>query len=73
MNFVRVVVFLLGFLIVVRTLISAVRTFVVPRASRDRVAALLMRSTVDAPVDTQADLCIRAGYLALRRIADFFA
>jgi hypothetical protein len=31
-----------------------------------------MRSTVDAPADTQADLCIRAGYLALRRIADFF-
>jgi hypothetical protein len=28
MNFLRVVVFLLGFLIVVRTLISAVRTFV---------------------------------------------
>jgi hypothetical protein len=36
------------------------------------VATLLMRSTVDAPVDTQADLCIRAGYLALRRIAGFF-
>jgi hypothetical protein len=35
-------------------------------------AAALMRSTVDAPADTQADLCIRAGYLALRRIADFF-
>lgn len=35
-------------------------------------AASLMRSTVDAAIDTQADLCIRAGYLALRRIADFF-
>jgi hypothetical protein len=35
-------------------------------------AASLMRSTVDVPADTQADLCIRAGYLALRRIADFF-
>ena len=35
-------------------------------------AAALMRSTVDAPADTQADLCIRAGYLALRRIADLF-
>jgi hypothetical protein len=44
MNFVRVVVFLLGFLIVVRTLISAVRTFVVPRASRDRVATLVFRT-----------------------------
>jgi len=34
--------------------------------------AALMRSSVDAPRDIQADLCIRAGYLALRRIADFF-
>lgn len=35
-------------------------------------AAALLRSTVDVPRDAQADLCIRAGYLALRRIADFF-
>jgi hypothetical protein len=35
-------------------------------------AAALLRSTVDAPRDAQADLCIRAGYLALRRIAAFF-
>ena len=35
-------------------------------------AASLVRSTVDVPANTQADLCIRAGYLALRRIADFF-
>ena len=35
-------------------------------------AASLIRSTVDVPRDAQADLCIRAGYLALRRIADFF-
>ena len=35
-------------------------------------AASLTRSTVDIPTDPQADLCIRAGYLALRRIADFF-
>ncbi len=35
-------------------------------------AASLTRSTVDLPRDVQADLCIRAGYLALRRIADFF-
>jgi hypothetical protein len=35
-------------------------------------AAALFRSTVDVPHDAQADLCIRAGYLALRRIADFF-
>lgn len=35
-------------------------------------AASLTRSTVDIPTDPQADLCIRAGYLALRHIADFF-
>jgi hypothetical protein len=35
-------------------------------------AASLLRSTVAVPRDAQADLCIRAGYLALRRIADFF-
>jgi hypothetical protein len=35
-------------------------------------AAALTRSTVDIPTDVQADLCIRAGYLALRHIADFF-
>lgn len=36
-------------------------------------AASLSRSLVDIPADAQADLCIRAGYLALRRIADFFS
>ncbi len=35
-------------------------------------AASLTASTLDVPKDPQADLCIRAGYLALRRIADFF-
>jgi hypothetical protein len=35
-------------------------------------AAALARSTLDIPRDFQADLCIRAGYLAMRRIADFF-
>lgn len=35
-------------------------------------AAALMRSAVDTPADRQADLCLRAGYLALRRVADFF-
>jgi hypothetical protein len=34
--------------------------------------AALARSALDLPVDVQADLTIRAGYLALRRIADFF-
>ena len=35
-------------------------------------AAALTRSTLDIPADPRADLCIRAGYLALRRIADYF-
>lgn len=35
-------------------------------------AAALSRSTLDIPQDFQADLCIRAGYLALRHIADYF-
>jgi hypothetical protein len=35
-------------------------------------AASLVLSAVDVPHDPQADLCIRAGYLALRKIADFF-
>lgn len=34
--------------------------------------AALYRTTIDIPKDIQADLTIRAGYLALRRIADFF-
>jgi len=34
-------------------------------------AASLAASTLDIPRDVQADLCIRSGYLALRRIADF--
>jgi hypothetical protein len=36
-------------------------------------AASLVLSSVDIPRDVQAEFCIRAGYLALRRIADFFA
>jgi hypothetical protein len=36
-------------------------------------AAALAASTLDIPHDVQADLCIRAGYLALQRICDFFA
>ncbi len=35
-------------------------------------AAALCASTVDQPRDPQRDLCLRAGYLALRYIADFF-
>jgi ABC-type multidrug transport system fused ATPase/permease subunit len=32
----------------------------------------LMNAAVDVPHDPQVDLCMRAGYLALRRIAEFF-
>jgi hypothetical protein len=35
-------------------------------------AASLAASTVQGPREVQAEFCIRAGYLALRRIADFF-
>lgn len=35
-------------------------------------AAALSLSTVDIPNDPQAALCLRAGFLALRSIADFF-
>lgn len=35
-------------------------------------AAALTSSTLDLPRDAQAALCIRAGYLALRHIADYF-
>lgn len=35
-------------------------------------AAALARSTLDIPSDAQADLCIRAGFITLRRICDFF-
>jgi hypothetical protein len=35
-------------------------------------AASLTRAVINIPADAQADLCIRSGYLALRRIADFF-
>lgn len=35
--------------------------------------AALLASTVDAPNNPQAQLMIRAGYVALRRIADYFA
>ncbi len=35
-------------------------------------AAALVLSSIEAPWDAQAALCLRAGYLALRHIADFF-
>ncbi len=36
-------------------------------------AAAIVTSTVDMPMDAQAQLSIRAGYIALRRVADFFS
>jgi hypothetical protein len=36
-------------------------------------SAALAASTLDIPRNPQAELCIRAGFLALRAIADFFA
>jgi len=35
-------------------------------------AAALTTSTIEVPHDVQADICIRAGYLSLRRIAEGF-
>jgi hypothetical protein len=35
-------------------------------------AAALANAVVDTPHDVDADICIRAGYVALRRIASFF-
>ena len=35
-------------------------------------AAAMAASVLDIPKDSQCDLCIRAGYIALRRICDFF-
>jgi hypothetical protein len=35
-------------------------------------AAALVLSTVDLPFDVQSALCLRGGYIALRRIADYF-
>ena len=36
-------------------------------------AASLTRSSLDIPAEASADLCIRAGFLALRRIANYYA
>jgi hypothetical protein len=35
-------------------------------------AAALIDSTIDVPREPEPQLCLRAGYIALRRIADFF-
>src|SRR4051812_6400274 len=63
------------------TSLPALAFFRSPRPSRSWItaagtvldAAALAASALDIPHDVQADLCIRAGYLALQRICDFFA
>jgi hypothetical protein len=62
------------------TSLAALNFFRSPRPERSWItaagtvldAAALTRSTVDIAQDGRADLCIRAGYLALRNIASFF-
>lgn len=62
------------------TSLAALVFFRSPQAGRSWVtasgavldAASLMASTVDVPREPSAELCIRAGYLALRQIAAFF-
>ena len=62
------------------TSLAALAFFRSPRPHRHWVtaagavldAASLAASTLEVPRDSHADLCIRAGYLALRHIADYF-
>jgi hypothetical protein len=62
------------------TSLAALSFFRSPQPERSWVTAAgavldtasLVNAAVDTPHDPRADLCIRAGYLALRRIADFF-
>jgi hypothetical protein len=62
------------------TSLGPINFFRSPQADRSWVtaagavldAASLVTAAVDIPNNPQAQLCIRAGYLALRHIADFF-
>src|SRR5262249_1040830 len=62
------------------TSLAALAFFRSPRPHRHWVtaagavldAASLAASTLNVRKDTHADLCIRAGYLALRHVAEFF-
>jgi hypothetical protein len=62
------------------TSLAALPFFRSPQAHRSWVtaagaildAASLAASTIDIPRDAQADLCIRAGFIALHHIASFF-
>ena len=62
------------------TSLAALSFFRSPRAHRSWIiaagavldSAALANAALDIPHDVQADICIRAGYLALRHIADYF-
>lgn len=62
------------------TSLAALVFFRSPRSDRSWIAAAgtvldaasLARSSLDLPPEPRADLCIRAGYLCLRHISDFF-
>ncbi len=62
------------------TSLASLNFFRSPQAHRSWITAAgavldgaaLTLAAVDTPRDSQADLCIRAGYLALRYISDFF-
>lgn len=62
------------------TSLPAIAFFRSPQSDRSWVTAAgtvldtasLIVSSVDVPRDPQAELCIRAGYIAFRRICDFF-
>jgi hypothetical protein len=62
------------------TSLGALAFFRSPQSHRSWVTAAgavldgasIVVSTVDVPHDPRADLCIRAGFLALRQVADFF-
>jgi len=63
------------------TTLPALVFFRSPHSSRSWVTAAgnvmdtaaFIRAAIAAPHDPQADLCIRAGFLALRQVADYFA
>jgi hypothetical protein len=62
------------------TSLAALAFFRSPQANRHWTTAAgtildtgaLLNAAVDLPHDAQVDLCLRAGYIALRNIADFF-
>lgn len=62
------------------TSLAALTFFRSPQADRSWVtaagavldSAAFAAAVLDIPHDTQCDLCLRAGYIALRRICDFF-